>query len=385
MAQALSAGSPPNLPFGVPESAGSLHNQRFDLAADRVSLAAAFAVQRGSLPLEVDLTVEPGRVLVLLGPNGAGKSTVLRVLAGLLRPDAGRVVLGDLALDDAAAGKQVPPYDRPVGMVFQDYLLFPHLSTVDNVAFGLRSRRVPKAQARAAARGWLERVGLAEYQTAKPGSLSGGQAQRVAMARALVGSPQLLLLDEPLAALDARTKLEVRAELRRHLADYAGATVVVSHDPIDAMALADEVAVIEHGRVVQSGAPGEVARRPRTEYVARLIGLTLLAGTGEGTKVRLESGASVTVAEPSQGSVHVAIRPEAVAIYPTEPHGSPRNVWPARVASATPHGSAVRCDLDGPVPLTADLTATAFAELGLAPGSAVWATVKAHEVEVYDR
>lgn len=350
-----------------------------------MSLNASIAVQRGSLHLVVDLAVQPGAVLVLLGPNGAGKSTVLRVLAGLLRPDAGRVVLGATVLDDPQAGQHVPPYERAIGMVFQDYLLFPHLSTVDNVAFGLRSRRVPKVRARAAARDWLERVGLGDYAKAKPGDLSGGQAQRVALARALIGSPELLLLDEPLAALDARTKLEVRADLRRHLSEYAGATVVVSHDPIDAMALADEVAVIEHGRVVQSGPPGEVARRPRTDYVARLIGLSLLAGTGEGTTVRLESGASVAIAEPAQGSVYVAIRPEAVAIYPTEPHGSPRNVWPARVATATPHGSAVRLDLTGPVPLTADLTASAFAELGLAPGSAVWATVKAHEVEVYAR
>lgn len=350
-----------------------------------MSLAADIDVQRGSLHLMVEVTVEPGRVLVLLGPNGAGKSTVLRVLAGLLRPDAGRVVLGREILDDPAAGQHVPPYERPIGMVFQDYLLFPHLSTVDNIGFGLRSRRIPKAQARKAAREWLDRVGLAEYAKARPGDLSGGQAQRVALARALIGSPELLLLDEPLAALDARTKLEVRAELRRHLAEYAGAAVVVSHDPIDAMALADEVAVIERGRVVQSGPPAEVARRPRTDYVARLIGLTLLAGTGEGAHVRLESGVAVAVAEPAHGPVYVAIRPEAVAIYPTQPHGSPRNVWPARVASATPHGSAVRCDLTGPVPLTADLTATAFAELGLAPGSEIWATVKAHEVDVYAR
>lgn len=350
-----------------------------------MSLAADIDVQRGSLRLRVDLAVEPGRVLVLLGPNGAGKSTVLRVLAGLLRPDAGRIVLGKEILDVPGAGQHVPPYDRRIGVVFQDYLLFPHLSTVDNIAFGLRSRGVPKVQARDAARGWLDRVGLTEYAKAKPSSLSGGQSQRVALARALIGSPDLLLLDEPLSALDARTKLEVRADLRHHLAEYAGATIVVSHDPIDAMALADEVAVIECGRVVQSGPPGEVARRPRTDYVARLIGLTLLAGTGEGAQVRLDSGVSVAVAEPVHGSVYVAIRPEAVAIYPSQPHGSPRNVWPARVASATPHGSAVRCDLTGPVPLTADLTATAFAELGLAPGSEVWATVKAHEVDVYAR
>lgn len=350
-----------------------------------MSLKAAIALQRGSLRLEVELTVEPGRVLVLLGPNGAGKSTVLRVLAGLLRPDAGRVMLGDVLLDDPTSSKHVPPYDRRVGVVFQDYLLFPHLSTVDNIAFGLRSRGMRKAQSREAAREWLDRVGLAEYEKAKPGGLSGGQAQRVALARALVGSPDLLLLDEPLAALDARTKLEVRADLRRHLSEYAGATVVVSHDPVDAMALADEVAVIEHGRVVQSGSPREVARRPRTDYVARLVGLTLLAGTGAGDAVTLDSGATVVVSGQARGPVYVAIRPGAVAVYLTEPNGSPRNVWPARVESATPYGSAVRCDLDGPVPLTADLTATSFAELGLAPGSEVWATVKAHEVEVYAR
>ncbi len=350
-----------------------------------MSLAATIDVLRGSLHLDVDLAVAPGRVLVVLGPNGAGKSTLLSVLAGLLRPDAGRVVLGDTVLDEPGAGRHVPPYERPVGMVFQDYLLFPHLSTVDNIAFGLRSRRVPKARARAEAREWLDRVGLADYAKAKPGDLSGGQAQRVALARALVGNPKLLLLDEPLAALDARTKLEVRADLRRHLAEFSGATVVVSHDPIDAMALADEVAVIEAGRVVQSGSAGEVARRPRTDYVARLIGLTLLSGVAEGTHVRLDAGGSVAIAEPASGSVYVAIRPEAVAIYPTQPQGSPRNVWPARVASATPHGSAVRCDLSGPVPLTADLTATSFAELGLVPGSEVWASVKAHEVDVYAR
>lgn len=350
-----------------------------------MTLAAAIGLKRGSLRLDVDLRVEPGQVLVLLGPNGAGKSTVLRVLAGLLLPDSGRVVLGDLVLDEPEVGRHVPPYERPVGMVFQDYLLFPHLSTVDNIAFGLRSRRVPRAQARVAARGWLDRVGLSDYAKSKPGGLSGGQAQRVALARALIGSPELLLLDEPLAALDARTKLEVRADLRRHLSEYAGPTIVVSHDPIDAMALADEVAVIERGSVVQSGPPAEVARRPRTDYVARLIGVTLLAGTGEGTQVRLDSGASVAVAVPAQGSVYAAIRPESVAIYPARPQGSPRNVWPARIASATPHGSAVRCDLTGPVPLTADLTAAAFAELGLSAGSDVWATVKAHEVDVYAR
>ncbi|HEY0126227.1 MAG TPA: TOBE domain-containing protein, partial [Blastococcus sp.] len=195
----------------------------------------------------------------------------------------------------------------------------------------------------------------------------------------------LLLLDEPLSALDARTRLVVRAELRRHLGNFAGSTVLVTHDPVDAMALADRVVVVEDGRVVQAGTPDEVSRRPRTDYVARLVGLSLLAGTGEGRTVRLDGGGTVSVAEEASGAVFAAVRPESVALYLARPEGSPRNVWPARLAGATPHGATVRCELAGEVPLVADVTATAFAELGLVPGAEVWATVKASEVAVYRR
>ena len=348
-------------------------------------LQAQIAVQRGQLRVEVEFEVNHGETLVVLGPNGAGKSTVLRVLAGLLRPHDGRVQLGDTILDDPRAGRHIPAHQRPIGMVFQDYLLFPHLSLIDNVAFGLRSRGIGKTEARRQAAHWLDRVGLTDHARSRPRGISGGQAQRAALARALVGRPQLLLLDEPLSALDARTKLEIRAELRRHLAEYPGPTVVVSHDPIDAMALADRVTVIEHGQIVQTGSPQQVAHRPRTDYVARLVGLTLLEGTGDGTAVRLDSGERVFVAEPVSGQVYAAIRPEHVSLYLDQPHGTPRNVWQARLLSATPYGTTVRCDLDGPVPLTADITATAFAELGLGPNSTVWASVKAHEIEVYPR
>jgi molybdate transport system ATP-binding protein len=270
-------------------------------------------------------------------------------------------------------------------MVFQDALLFPHLSVADNVAFGLRTRKVAKAPARTSAEGWLARVGLEGLGNRRPAELSGGQAQRAALARALVVDPALLLLDEPLSALDARTRLTVRAELRRHLAEFAGSTVLVTHDPVDAMALADRVVVIEDGRIVQEGPPAEVARAPRTDYVARLVGLALLPGTAEGRTVRLEGGGVVAVADEASGPVFAAVRPESVALYLSPPHGSPRNVWPARLVSATPHGATVRCELAGEVPLIADVTATAFAELGLAPGAEVWATVKASEVSVYDR
>ncbi len=260
-----------------------------------MSLRAHVVVQRGALLVDVDLAVADGEVLAVLGPNGAGKSTVLRVLAGLLAPDGGRVAIdvpgGELVWDDG--GRHVPAHERPLGMVFQDHLLFPHLSTTDNVAFGLRTRGVPKAQARTAAGEWLARVGLEGFGDRRPTQLSGGQAQRAALARALVGEPRLLLLDEPLSALDARTRLTVRAELRRHLAEFAGCTVLVSHDPVDAMALADRVLVVEDGRVVQEGTPAEVARMPRTDYVARLVGLSLLPGTATGTTVELDGGGQV--------------------------------------------------------------------------------------------
>jgi molybdate transport system ATP-binding protein len=349
-----------------------------------VSLSARVVVRRGSLALDVQMDVADGEVLAVLGPNGAGKSTLLRVLAGLLPPDGGSVVLdGSAVWDDDAT--HVPAHRRELGMVFQDHLLFPHLSVADNVAFGLRTRGVRNAAARTTAEGWLARVGLDGLGSRRPAQLSGGQAQRAALARALVGDPRLLLLDEPLSALDARTRLVVRAELRRHLAEFAGSTVLVTHDPVDAMAMADRVVVVEGGRVVQTGTPDEVNRRPRTDYVARLAGLSLLPGTGEGRAVHLDAGGVVAVAEEASGPVFAAVRPESVALYLSRPEGSPRNVWAARLAGATPHGATVRCELAGEVPLVADVTATAFAELGLVPGAEVWATVKASEIAVYAR
>jgi molybdate transport system ATP-binding protein len=284
-----------------------------------MTLTASIGVRRGDLQVEVGLDVADGEVLAVLGPNGAGKSTLLRVLAGLLGPDAGRVAVDGAVWDDPAAGVHLAPHERSLGMVFQDHLLFPHLSVVENVAFGLRTRGVRRAEARQRAREWLARVGLDGLGERRPGQLSGGQAQRTALARALVTDPALLLLDEPLSALDARTRLTVRAELRRHLGAFPGSTVLVTHDPVDAMALADRVVVVEEGTVVQSGTPAEVSRRPRTDYVARLVGLSLLPGTGEGTTVRLDGSGAVAVAEETAGPVFVAIRPESVALYLARP------------------------------------------------------------------
>jgi molybdate transport system ATP-binding protein len=348
-----------------------------------VSLSARVRTLRGPLSLAVDLDVADGEVLAVLGPNGAGKSTLLRVLAGLLVADEARVLVDGAVWEDDAV--RLPAHRRPLGMVFQDHLLFPHLSVTENVAFGLRTRGAGRPAARAAAAEWLARVGIADLGDRRPAALSGGQAQRAALARALVGDPALLLLDEPLSALDARTRLAVRAELRRHLAAFGGSTVLVTHDPVDAMALADRVLVLEDGGVVQSGTPAEISRRPRTDYVARLVGLSLLPGTGAGRSVRLATGGVVAVADDVSGPVFAAVRPESVALYLSPPGGSPRNVWPARLAGATPHGTTVRCELEGEVPLVADVTAASFAEMGLAPGADVWAVVKASEVAVYTR
>ncbi len=360
-----------------------------DRAEGGSGLVAQLELQRGDLRLAVDLRVGPGEVVALLGPNGAGKSTVLRTLAGLLPLQRGCAVLGGLTMEDVDAGIRLEPHHRQVGVVFQDYLLFPHLSVLDNVAFGPRARGHPRAYAQQLAHTMLERVGAAGLASAQPRRISGGQAQRVALARALATEPQLLLLDEPLAALDARTRLTVRGELRRHLADFDGAAIVVTHDPVDAAVLADRLVVIEAGEVVQTGTPSEVARRPRTDYVARLVGLNLLAGTGSAHRVDLPGGGAVHTADSADGDVYVAFRPAAVSIFTTRPDGSPRNLWLGRISGIESHGEGVRVEIDAAPQrgssILAEVTPAAVAELGLLPGAAVWASVKASDVEVYPR
>jgi molybdate transport system ATP-binding protein len=350
-------------------------------------LSADLGLSRESFTLDLSLKIEAGEVVALLGPNGAGKSTAVRALAGLLRLTSGRIMIGDQVAADPALGIHRAPYQRPIGVVFQDYLLFPHLSVLDNVAFGPQVQGWRKPEARRRAAMWLDRVGLSDLAKAKPLAISGGQAQRVALARALASEPGLLLLDEPLSALDAKTHLLVRTEVRRHLADFAGATLLVTHNPVDAAVLADRLVVIEQGRVVQQGLPREVARRPRTDYVARLVGLNLLAGRGEGHRVLLSTGGSVELAESASGQVYVAFRPAAVSLFVHRPDGSPRNLWAGRIATLEPHGEGVRVEI-GQVPdrhssILAEITPSAVVDLDLHPGSEVWAAVKASDIEVY--
>ena len=350
-------------------------------------LAAELLLRLGQLDLALAVEVGDGEVVALLGPNGAGKTTVLRAIAGLLAIDEGRIAIGDRVLDEPASDTFVPTAERPIGVVFQDYLLFPRMTALDNVAFGLRARGVGRDEARARAAGWLERVGLADHAAARPRRLSGGQAQRVALARALATEPQVLLLDEPLAALDARTRLHVRAELRRHLATFRGARLLVTHDPVDALVLADRIVVLEGGRVTQAGSTAEVARHPRSAYVAELVGVNLLLGVAAGEHtVRLPSGAEVVAADPLPGpEVAVAVRPQAVTLSPHQPEGSARNAWPVTVVDLEADHDRVRVRLTGPVELVSEITPASVADLELAPGQVVWASVKAVDLAVYER
>jgi len=347
-----------------------------------VSLEAGLGLTLGTLVLEVELAVATGELVVLLGPNGAGKTTLLRAIAGLVPLERGRVVLDGDVLEDTAAGTWVPTEQRPVGFVFQDYLLFPHLSALENVAFGLRARGLPKAEARRRAAGWLERVGLATHAGARPRALSGGQAQRVALARAMVGDPRLLLLDEPLAALDAATRTEVRRDLRRHLASFDGTRLLVTHDPLEAMALADRLVVLEGGHITQTGSPAEVSGRPRSRYAAELVGVNLFRGHADGHAVKLPGGVLV-VADDHHGEVFAAVHPHAVALHRQPPEGTPRNIWPGTADALEVVGDRVRVRVSGTVPVVAEVTPAAASELRLADGGPVWATVKATEVTVY--
>ncbi len=290
----------------------------------------------------------------MIGPNGAGKSSLLHALAGLVDVE-GTALLGDVDL------LAQPVRERRIGMVFQGQLLFPHLSALDNVAFGRRSRGEPRAAAEAVARDWLERFGIGDLAHRRPRELSGGQAQRVAIARALATDPDVLLLDEPFTGLDVSVQMALRIELGQHLRDFAGIALLVTHDAIDALTLADRVVVLDEGRVAQAGAPAEVAAEPRTAHVARLVGLNLV----------------------EDGDELMAFTPDAVVVSLAEPEGSSRLRWRGQVATVAPHGDAVRLLVHASPDLLADVTPAAATELGLAPGREVWLSAKATAVSRY--
>ena len=341
-------------------------------------LTAEVGVRLGPLYLDVDLHAGSDEVVAVVGPNGAGKTTLLRVLAGLVRPDKGRIVLGDLVLDGLA------PERRPVGVVFQDALLFPHLSALDNVAYGLRARGTNRGDARRRAGAWLERVGLDAGQAAsRPPALSGGQAQRVALARALATEPALLLLDEPLSAVDVGAKAQLRRVLREQLATTPAVRLVVTHDPVDAMALADRLVVLEDGRVTQEGSLREVTTRPRSAWVARLAGLNLFRGRVDAGRLLLDDGSAINVATHVQGPAFALVHPRAVTLHRSRPEGSARNAWAGEAAGIHLEGDRVRVQVEGSPAIVAEVTPAAASELRLAEGGPVWISLKATEVDVY--
>jgi len=346
----------------------------------RASLGVA---QSAEFDLDADVVIAPGTTVALLGPNGAGKSTAVAAIAGLRALDRGRIELGGHVLDDPVADVFVPAADRRIGVVFQDHLLFDHMSVVDNVAFGLRAGHVPRGEATARARDWLDRVGLAGVEQRRPRQLSGGQAQRVALARALAPMPDLLLLDEPLSALDVSTRANLRRSLASHLDEFAGPRLVITHDPTEAFLLADEVHVLEEGRITQVGTPDDIRLRPTTPYVADLAGANLLTGRVRDGVVKVAGGGELHVADHAvAGDVLVTVSPTAVTVHRGRPEGSQRNTWSTTLERVELLGDRVRLRTRPPVPLTVEVTRDATDELGLQPDSEVWIAVKATEIGV---
>jgi molybdate transport system ATP-binding protein len=351
-----------------------------------VSVDAAVRVAIDTFELSAELHVGDGEMLAVLGPNAAGKTTMLRVLAGLLPLDEGHVCISGTVVDDPAARVFVPPEQRSIGVVFQDYLLFGHLDARDNIAFGLRERGVGRTEARARADTLIDLIGLSGRATARPRELSGGQAQRVALARALATEPRLLLLDEPLAALDVQTRADTRRQMRELLAGFEGTRVLVTHDPVDALALADRILILEHGKVVQVGTPDEITTRPRSQYVADLVGVNLLRGraTGDGGLVAVGE-LMLTSADSHTGEVLVIFPPTAVVLHRTRPESSARNTWPGTVVGVEHFGTRrrVRVQVSDAVAVIAEVTPAAVSDLALAEGTPVWVAVKATELEVF--
>lgn len=354
-----------------------------------MSLSVDVAAQRGDFEVTAAFEATAGETVALLGPNGAGKSTLVDVLAGLLPPRTGIVRLSGVMLD--GPGVHLVPQRRRVGVVFQDRALFPHLTALENVAFGLRARGVPKRQADARARAVLEAVGVAALQGRRPGALSGGQAQAVAVARALVLEPDLMLFDEPTASLDVSARMEVHDLLRSSAARTAGVRMLVTHDPAEAMTLADRAVIIEAGRVVQTGSWDALRDRPASDWIAELVGLNRFTGTlrvaadGDANLV-LPNGTQIACGpvRRSPGPAVAVVAPVDVALHASRPEGSSRNLIRGRVRAVDLAGMGARVRLEADPSLVAQVTVDSVRRMGIVPGMVLWASFKAVEVRVLD-
>jgi molybdate transport system ATP-binding protein len=351
------------------------------------ALDARVAVTLGSFSLDASLTVQRGEIVVLLGPNGSGKTTCLDLLAGLRRPDRGRIELDGTVLYDAERGIDLAPEERRVGLVFQDFALFPHATVRGNVAYGPRARGETREAADRIASEWLSRLELAALADRPVAEVSGGQRQRIAIARALASGARILLLDEPFASLDATRRASVRAELRVFLRAVGWPAVLVTHDPLDAFVMADRVAVLEAGRVAQTGTAEELLAHPRTPFVAELVGLNFYEAElapGAGLKeARVGTTIFHVLADALDGAVHLAFAPSDVALAGGPAASSFQNTFEARVRETRNLPDRVRVILDAGIVIAADVTREASGRMGLAPGSAVQAMIKATSIRVY--
>ena len=354
-----------------------------------MTLSVDVTVRRGTFAVRARFDAPRGSTTALLGPNGSGKSTLVSSMAGLVPPEEGSVVLAGVVLDDPAAGVNVPPQRRSIGVVFQELLLFPHLSALDNVAFPLLARGFARAEAHDRGEHLLRRLEMARHARARPRDLSGGEAQRVALARALVAEPALLLLDEPLSALDVGARARLREVLRDELERFPGVRVLITHDPVEALTMADRIVIVEEGRVTQIGTPEEIRAVPRSRYAADLVGVNAVRGVlepiGQGTGRLISSEGTLVAPWPEWyvgGEVVGIVRPIDVTLWPDRPDGSARNVLSGRVTSVAIEGDRARIRLATAPPLVAEVTQGSVERLGLRPGVEVWASFKAVEVEL---
>ncbi|WP_170293458.1 ABC transporter ATP-binding protein [Thermogemmatispora aurantia] len=367
--------------------------------------------QASHFHLQLTLQAEAGRTTVLLGESGAGKSTVLRLLAGLLRPARGQMILDGVCYFDGERDIFVPPQERPIGYVFQDYLLFPHLTVFENIAFGLRAQGLRGQEVRRRTEAAIEQMRLSGLAARRPAQLSGGQQQRVALARALVLQPRLLLLDEPLAALDVQTQREVRQELRRLLGEIGITTIFVTHNHLEALLFGDQILVLDNGQVIQQGSRRELLERPRSAYIAELVGLNFLRGhlvareasslctlaINSGSRPLLVSAVldegEIARASDAQEAC-VVIDPRSITLYRTPPEGSARNIFSGEIVQILPlsaghsptHDGRVRVSIEiDPTlpPLTAEITEESLQRLELQEGSQIYAGFKATEARAY--